>query len=602
MAIERDSPSNLICMDREYAERIAIRKAIIEEFPEKSHGYMPEGVDSIHEIYSYLTETYLPTRYPTIFFVVDGRFKNAATGQSYPIFSHINLTHEKGAILFDPRAILRALGEIVQEDLFLLKQDPENGPHRLVAFVCCCPSGFDPSEKLGLSLRDIHAPVPSYDKIGASMERFFSRLETGKNVKRTNWSVTTHSNLFDVSLNHIKGDISVEEQDQEINCETSFARIERQTLSRLPRTVFLTSEDRVRHYAWALALQHPTGGFAGSPNQLLPFSINQTATGEPQKGPPDSNCANLAATFFALTILALVAEEDTAQYAFRDVNRVATLAWLRRLQREDGSFGEVVNSEGQIFGGRDMRYCYLAASVRWMLRGQHERGSEFWVEDINVEALVAHIRRAQTYDGGISESDYNESHAGYAYCAIAALALLGAGEDTQPSNGSPPDTIASGVRNISKLIEFLVYRQQRYLDEEDEDGDLVEIPPPTTAVPTDTETAIYGHVGFNGRQNKPSDTCYCWWAGATLAILGHSNIIDAIPARRFLVDKTQHFVGGFCKAPGGFPDIYHSYLGLAALATMGDPTLPAFDPALCCSRATVRKMIQARNGLFNTRT
>ncbi|KAL1894277.1 geranylgeranyl transferase type-1 subunit beta [Ceratocystis pirilliformis] len=361
---------------------------------------------------------------------------------------------------------------------------------------------------------------------------------------------------------------------------------------------FLTSEDRVRHYAWALALQHPAGGFAGSPNQLLPFSIKQTATGEPQKGPPDSSCANLAATFFALTILALVAEEDTAQYAFRDVNRVVTLSWLRRLQREDGSFGEVVNSEGQISGGRDMRYCYLAASVRWMLRGQHERGSEFWVEDINVEALVAHIRRAQTYDGGISESDYNESHAGYAYCAIAALALLGAGEDTQPSNGSLPDTITSGVRNISKLIEFLVYRQQRYLDEEDEDGDLVETPPPTTAVPTDTETAIYGHVGFNGRQNKPSDTCYCWWAGATLAILGHSNIIDSIPARRFLVDKTQHFVGGFCKAPSGFPDMYHSYLGLAALATMGDPTLPAFDPVLCCSRATVRKMIQARNGFF----
>ncbi|KAL1894276.1 hypothetical protein Cpir12675_003757 [Ceratocystis pirilliformis] len=173
MAIERDSPSNLICMYREYTERIAIRKAIIEEFPEKSHGYMHKGVDSIHEIYSYLTETYLPAR----------------------------------AILFDPRAILRALGEIVQEDLFLPKQDPENSPHRLVAFVCCCSSGFDPSEKLGLSLRDIHAPVPSYDKIGASMERFFSRLETGKNVKRT----------------------------KEINCETSFARIERQTLSRLPR-------------------------------------------------------------------------------------------------------------------------------------------------------------------------------------------------------------------------------------------------------------------------------------------------------------------------------------------------------------------------------
>ncbi|KAL5606444.1 hypothetical protein BROUX41_002860 [Berkeleyomyces rouxiae] len=236
MAIERDSPSNLICMDSEYAERIAMRKAIITEFPEKSHGYTADGVSSIHDIYSYLTETYLPTRYPSIFSVANGRFKNAVTGQSYPLFSRVNLTHEKGAMLFDPRAILRALGEIVQEDLFLLKQDEGNGPHRLVAFICCCPSGFDPSEKLGLTLRDIHAPVPSYDKIGPSMERFFSRLEAGQNVKRTNWSVTTHANLFDVSVNHIKGDVTAEDQDQDINCEESFARIERQTVSRLPQT------------------------------------------------------------------------------------------------------------------------------------------------------------------------------------------------------------------------------------------------------------------------------------------------------------------------------------------------------------------------------
>ncbi|KAL5606443.1 hypothetical protein BROUX41_002859 [Berkeleyomyces rouxiae] len=360
---------------------------------------------------------------------------------------------------------------------------------------------------------------------------------------------------------------------------------------------FLSAEDRKRHYDWVLALQHPAGGFAGSPNQMLPYSKQTGADGSTRQGPPDSNCANLAATFFALTILALIAEDDTAQDAFRDVDRAATLAWIRRLQRQDGSFGEVVDSRGQISGGRDMRYCYLAASVRWMLRGRHEPGSEFWVEDINVEALISHIRKAQTYDGGISESDYNESHAGYAYCAIAALTLLGAGEDTQSANG-PPSTISSGVRNMNKLVEFLVYRQQSYLGEEDEDGDIVEAPPPITAVPTDLETVSCAHIGFNGRQNKPSDTCYCWWAGATLSMLGYSHVIDSIPARRFLVDKTQHFVGGFSKAPDGFPDMYHSYLGLAALATMGDPTLAPFDPVLCCTRVTVKKIIKARNGMF----
>lgn len=33
----------------------------------------------------------------------------------------------------------------------------------------------------------------------------------------------------------------------------------------------------------------------------------------------------------------------------------------------------------------------------------------------------------------------------------------------------------------------------------------------------------------------------------------------------------------------GKTDIYHSYLGLAALATMREPVLKEFDPALCIS-------------------
>lgn len=103
------------------------------------------------------------------------QFENLVTGQTFPT-----------TVPDDPAAALRILAETVEEDMFLLIGEPEG--HRSVAFQCCFPSGFNPSEKVGKLLKEIHAPVPSYDKIGPSMERFFGKIEVGKNVKRTNVS------------------------------------------------------------------------------------------------------------------------------------------------------------------------------------------------------------------------------------------------------------------------------------------------------------------------------------------------------------------------------------------------------------------------------
>ena len=45
------------------------------------------------------------------------------------------------------------------------------------------------------------------------------------------------------------------------------------------------------------------------------------------------------------------------------------------------------------------------------------------------------------------------------------------------------------------------------------------------------------------------------------------DIIDIEHTRRYLLEKTQHSImGGFGKFPGDLPDIYHAYLGLAALS------------------------------------
>lgn len=442
--------------------------------------------------------------------------------------------------------------------------------------------------------------------------------------------------------------------------------------------LLLTSTDRRNLRQWVLSCQHPQGGFCGSPTHVFPPHHQDTAN------------ANIAATYFALLLLAMLADDGDdgsggqGAAAFAGVDRLATLRWLRRLQRPgDGSFGEVVyelptiadqdedelvgdardgGEEGEeeetktktqkkrviVGGGKDMRYCYLAATIRWILRGEGDvaEGDEDYVEDIDVDALVAHIRRSQTYDGGFSESFRHESHAGYGYCAVAALALLdrpfeggstadagvasGAGAGAGAEEQATPyykrsQALQKGIADIPGFISFLVSRQFTYLnhpDEDDDDDDEDDEEDPETAnfqlsSLSLSESEQTSHIGFNGRCNKVADTCYTWWVLGSLSVLGvlHRGAADdhasspsspastvdpaALKAQRdFLLEKTQHAIGGFGKRPGDPPDIYHSSLGLAALATLGDPGLKRFDPGLCVSVDTVRKIEKGRKGLM----
>jgi geranylgeranyl transferase type-1 subunit beta len=80
---------------------------------------------------------------------------------------------------------------------------------------------------------------------------------------------------------------------------------------------------------------------------------------------------------------------------------------------------------------------------------------------------------------------------------------------------------------------------------------------------------------------------------------GALDFVSAAPSRRYLLEITQHTIGGFGKTAGAPPDIYHSYLGLAALATMGDGDLKEFDVGLCCTKETAGKIEKARDGLVD---
>ncbi|XP_058099168.1 geranylgeranyl transferase type-1 subunit beta-like [Magnolia sinica] len=76
--------------------------------------------------------------------------------------------------------------------------------------------------------------------------------------------------------------------------------------------------------------------------------------------------------------------------------------------------------------------------------------------------------------------------------------------------------------------------------------------------------------GFQGRTNKPSDTCYAFWVGGVLKILGAHHFFDKDALRAFLL-SCQTPYSGFRKFPKQLPDLYHTYYGFCAFSLLDEP-------------------------------
>ncbi|KAK5796757.1 hypothetical protein VI817_006041 [Penicillium citrinum] len=369
-----------------------------------------------------------------------------------------------------------------------------------------------------------------------------------------------------------------------------------------------TPEERQSYINWIYHCQVPTGGFRG---------FSGTDFGDEQRRSENEawDPANVPATFFALVNL-LILGDDLSR-----VRRVECLEWLPRMQRENGGFGEVLGPGGKVEGNSDLRYCCCAAGIRYILRGSRGKGVE-GVEDIDVSRLMGFIQACQSYDGGMAESPFREAHSGHTYCAVGSLEFLRrASVDTQSvqmlSPGSPP---------FEALVNWLASRQTGELGEEEEEEEEQEEGNKGQDQPKD-ETESHQPIseedistlplitsladdsipcaGFNGRCNKVADTCYSFWNGATLMMLDRSSVVDSDRNRRYLLEKTQHLVGGFGKVPGdppggknvdmltfhSFPpDLLHSCFGLISLAFQGEAGLAHVDPALVTTDRVVQHL------------
>ncbi|EEA22763.1 geranylgeranyl transferase type-1 subunit beta [Talaromyces marneffei ATCC 18224] len=354
-----------------------------------------------------------------------------------------------------------------------------------------------------------------------------------------------------------------------------------------------TPEERQQYINWVYHCQHPQGGFRGFTGTKF-GDANHTADNKAW------DPANVPATFLALQTLLMLGDDLSR------VKRRECLQWLPKLQRNDGSFGDLLGVGEKISGGDDLRFCYCAAGIRYLLRGPHGTGVKD-IRDIDVVKLVAYIQSCQSYDGGLGETPFREAHAGLTYCAMGALTLL-----HRTGSIDQPEILSPQSERFQSLLGWLVSRQTTDLEEEEEEDDEADAKenPAPTAQPTQNETkaidlseqieklqdfmpldeASLKCAGFNGRLNKLADTCYCFWVTGTLGIMDKIPLIDVSGVRHYLLDKTQHIVGGFGKSVGEAPDLYHAYLGLISLALINEPGLEAADPALCTGVSLIENL------------
>lgn len=128
-------------------------------------------------------------------------------------------------------APLVTAGGLVQDDLVLMRRDDSGW--RLVAGYVAFPSSWSLPEKFGRRMEDIHAPVPDFGegtRNALLINRMFDNLKVEQPVFRFNWSINPDADLhYPASKAH-----GALPEGHALSLETTFARVERQTLRKLP--------------------------------------------------------------------------------------------------------------------------------------------------------------------------------------------------------------------------------------------------------------------------------------------------------------------------------------------------------------------------------
>lgn len=271
---------------------------------------------------------------------------------------------------------------------------------------------------------------------------------------------------------------------------------------------------------------------------------------DPSGKAPEKSCfmddGHIAMTYSALCILVILGDDLSR------LNRKAILGALRKLQTPDGSFSSTTDSES------DMRFLFCACAISTFLND--------W-SGMDVEKARDYIVKAMGFDFAYGQSPFEESHGGSTYCAVASLALMQRLGDL----GFPPRGLKEAGGYVNASAESA--------------------PPLTHQAQGLLHWLIQRQVsGFQGRINKPQDSCYSWWIGSSLQMLGYFDMVETVHLKGFIL-SCQHFAtGGFAKEPDHNPDALHTYFSLCGLAFVGTEGLDKPHCALGISMRAARQL------------
>ncbi|KAI5837468.1 terpenoid cyclases/protein prenyltransferase alpha-alpha toroid [Morchella snyderi] len=271
-------------------------------------------------------------------------------------------------------------------------------------------------------------------------------------------------------------------------------------------------------------LQNASGGFGGGNGQM----------------------SHITATYAAILALCLVSPTTTAADDDDDdeeeeanepeeapldlIDRRAMLKYLHSVKvPETGGFRVAINGES------DVRGCYCALVIITLLGLPTSGGL--------VRGTREYLSRCQTFEGGFGATpEGNEAHGGYAFCALAALCMLG-----------EPRSIMTRSLDMPRLISWLSARQ----------------------------SAPEG--GLSGRTNKLVDGCYSTWVGGCWPLVEAAcngpqrpgelvgGVVGSLWSReglaRYILACCQSMKGGMRDKPNKAPDFYHTCYVLLGLSS-----------------------------------
>ncbi|MDF2731718.1 MAG: hypothetical protein K0S92_343 [Desertimonas sp.] len=201
-------------LDANYAADLAVKATVRREHPDTVFVALPDALAACDEVLATLVDHLIDT-WPHHFQRQGDVVHNVQTGEQVGVDGSLHP--------------LDAASRLVQEDLVVMIE--RHGELVFGAGSVCFPNRWDLRSKLGLPLREVHAPVSLLnEQLGDTIDRFFDRLTPDRSFWRLGWGVLDSVDLYQPL------DGTAAPRPATPGPGDLVVRVERETLRRFPRT------------------------------------------------------------------------------------------------------------------------------------------------------------------------------------------------------------------------------------------------------------------------------------------------------------------------------------------------------------------------------